>query len=404
MKDIESFCQYFYRDALIPVYIYKNHNWVTSIPTQSPITRPPAIYLETLWQQTSPVSYITTSFHSFFGCIRFKEDPSIQFVIGPVSNVPYSEEVLRMMHREYFVSPNERKGFYAFFSNISTMTLKSFLNKLLFFQYALNQTPLLLPNIIDTNLSQTLCSIANEQAETMYRDKENGSFNNSYEIEQKLTSLIENGNVEEFKNYASDISNIHEGIIASNPIRQAKNTSIVMITLATRAAIRGGLPKDTAFQLSDLYIQKTEQLTTMESIYQLNYNALYDFTCRVSESQIPVASDDAIQKAIHYVLENTNVRLTVSDVASYLGFSRSYFSHRFKQTLGFDLSAFIVRCKLEESKYLLAYTEKSISEISNYLCFSSQSHFQTVFKKQYGTTPYDYRKNPQTLQKRHLIR
>lgn len=59
--------------------------------------------------------------------------------------------------------------------------------------------------------------------------------------------------------------------------------------------------------------------------------------------------------------------------------------------MGFDLSTFIMRCKLEEAKSLLTYTNKSLSEISSYLCFSSQSYFQNVFKKKYGLTPKQYR-------------
>ncbi len=394
MQNIEVFCQYFYRDSLIPVYVYKNHKLTASYPEQTLITQPPAPYLDFLWQQTASISYITTNFYSFFGCIQLKEDASIQLVIGPVSSVPYSQEILRMMYREYFIVKEDRKSFDTYFFNISTMTLSSFYNKMLFFHYALNQIPLALSDIIDMNQGQVPDNIAAKQAENIYLNKENGSFNNSYEIEQKLIHIVESGNVEALKNFTADSITIHEGIIASNPIRQAKNTAIVMITLATRAAIRGGIPIDNAFQLSDLYIQNVEQFTTIESIYNINQRALYDFTCRVSESKIPVTSDDAIQKAIHYIIKNTNIRLTVSDVASYLGFSRSYFTHRFKQTLGFDLSAFIVRCKLEESRYLLAYTNKSISDISNYLCFSSQSHFQTAFKKQYGITPLGYRKDP----------
>ncbi|WP_443647436.1 helix-turn-helix domain-containing protein [Blautia sp.] len=42
-----------------------------------------------------------------------------------------------------------------------------------------------------------------------------------------------------------------------------------------------------------------------------------------------------------------------------------------------------MRCKLKEGKELLQYTNKSIS---TFLCFSSQSHFQTAFKKQFGMT------------------
>ena len=48
---------------------------------------------------------------------------------------------------------------------------------------------------------------------------------------------------------------------------------------------------------------------------------------------------------------------------------------------------------LEEAKNLLSFTNKSLSEISNYLCFSSQAYFQNVFKKNYGMTPLQYRGN-----------
>lgn len=68
---------------------------------------------------------------------------------------------------------------------------------------------------------------------------------------------------------------------------------------------------------------------------------------------------------------------------------------RFKEELGIHIGAFITSCKLEEAKTLLTYSDKSLSEISNYLCFSSQSYFQNVFKKQYGITPMQHRKNTQ---------
>ena len=65
--------------------------------------------------------------------------------------------------------------------------------------------------------------------------------------------------------------------------------------------------------------------------------------------------------------------------------------NKFKKELGFDVCSFIMRCKLEEAKSLLTYSDKTLSEISNYLCFSSQAYFQTVFKKKYGLTPTQYR-------------
>ena len=56
------------------------------------------------------------------------------------------------------------------------------------------------------------------------------------------------------------------------------------------------------------------------------------------------------------------------------------------------IGAYITHCRLREAKALLRYTDKSLGEISSYLCFSSQSHFQNVFKKHIGRTPLEYRK------------
>ena len=51
-------------------------------------------------------------------------------------------------------------------------------------------------------------------------------------------------------------------------------------------------------------------------------------------------------------------------MADYVGISPSYLSLKFKKELGFHLSDFIMHSKLEEAKGLLAFTDKTISEIS----------------------------------------
>ncbi|MFR4882333.1 MAG: helix-turn-helix domain-containing protein [Coprococcus sp.] len=52
----------------------------------------------------------------------------------------------------------------------------------------------------------------------------------------------------------------------------------------------------------------------------------------------------------------------------------------------------MLRCKPEEGRRLLQFTNKPISTISTFLCFSGQNHFQTAFKKQFGITPNEYRR------------
>jgi len=148
---------------------------------------------------------------------------------------------------------------------------------------------------------------------------------------------------------------------------------------------------ESAYQLSDVYIQQMEKLQSLETIFNLQYQMLFDFTERVLASNIPTGISLVVYECINYINANTNQPITVKDLATNVHKSRSFISRKFMQELGFGINDFINIRKIEEAKYLLTYSNKSISEISFYLCFSSQSYFQNVFKKKIGLTPNEYR-------------
>ena len=89
----------------------------------------------------------------------------------------------------------------------------------------------------------------------------------------------------------------------------------------------------------------------------------------------------------HHISE----RIGADEVADALYMSRPYLSARFIRETGMSLTDYILREKTEEAKKLLRYTDKPILAVSEYLGFSSQSHFTRVFKKITGLTPGKYR-------------
>lgn len=237
-------------------------------------------------------------------------------------------------------------------------------------------------------------SVASLHSTKSYDAKEMALFHNTYHYEQLYLDYIRNGNVEGLKKFFPNAFSIQAGQLADNTLRHAKNILIVSVTLATRCAIEGGLDIESAYQLSDIYIQESEKLQNTDALYHMQYNMLLDFTRRVAQAQIPHDTTSDIYKCIQYIKQHTNQAISTSDVAAYIGKSRSHLSRCFKKELGFEMSEFIMRCKLEEAKSLLTYTDKSLSEISSYLCFSSQAYFQNVFKKKFGVTPNEYRRRP----------
>ena len=390
--NIQGFLEMYYADSNIPTYLYKQGTPVFCVPSQTELTFPPKKYLDILMEKQERISYCSTEYGIYYGCIRIDYYPESRLIFGPLGNIPFSDADLRKIYDDYLVSEEQRNDFREFLGKIPQISLASFLTKLAFVNYCLHMEKLSVCDFLPYDASEI--SDASSIAEENYEIQESFYHNKSYEIEALTLNLIRSGNPQGFLELKINETHYHVGVTAPTALRQLKNSIIIVTTLSTRAAIDGGLDYDTAYQLSDKFIQNAEKLQNADSLYELLSKIGYTFAEKVYEAKIPATSNDRIQKAIRFIQQNLNQHITVEDVADHVGFSRSYFSAYFKQELGFSVSAFILRCKLEKGRELLLYTDKPLSIISNYLCFSSQSHFQTAFKKQFGMTPMEYRKNP----------
>ena len=389
INSLNNFLKMLYLDSNIPSYLYhvSEQRFIHTEPEQSSLTYPPEKYLSRLLEHSGHISYVATEYGSYFGCLAADNNPNIRFIFGPVALSPYSKSEFHQMYIDYVVPQELRLEFSDFFLRIPQFSLNSFLVKLTFINYCLNDEMLsaweLLPH--RTPVVRT--------TDALYERKTESIHNYSYKIESVIRENISTGKPESISqlDFNEPFANI--GNIGPTMLRHLKNMTIVTITLDTRAAIDGGLDTDVAYQLSDSFIQTTESLSDPDALYELMGQVAYTFAERVKEAKIPISSDEIIQSAIRFIQQNVCEHITVKDVAEHIGFSRSYFSTYFKSKLGFSVNAFIMRCKMKEAKQLLKYTDKSINTISSYLCFSNQSHFQSQFKKHFGITPLQYRKN-----------
>lgn len=388
--NMKNFLKMYYLDNNIPMYIYADHTFDTCVPQQTSLTFPPQKYIDILISKPDRISYCATDYGVYFGCLRLDFDITKYLIIGPVSNVPYSKDTLLNMYRDYVISNENKDEFHDFLKRIPHISKFSLISKLVFINYCIYEE-VKTPSDFLTDYSSPK-ALSPEIVQTNYDKKENYVYNKSYVLEEAILKLVRTGNIEGFNSLLFNDDNFHIGVTGNNAIRQLKNNIIIITTLCTRAAIDGGLEYDTAYELSDHFIQLTEQTDNPDILYELLSKIAYTFAEKVSQAQTPTSADGRLQKAILYIKQNTNQHITVGDVARYVGFSKSYFSTYFKENLGFSVRDFILRCKLEEGRRLLQFTNKPISTISTFLCFSSQSHFQTAFKKQFGMTPNEYRR------------
>ena len=88
-----------------------------------------------------------------------------------------------------------------------------------------------------------------------------------------------------------------------------------------------------------------------------------------------------------------NFNRSPSDFISEISYSYSYIAKEFKKHLGCSIVTYLTTVKLNYARELLLHTDISMLEISSRLGFSSLSHFNHIFKRAYGKTPKEVRKN-----------
>lgn len=181
------------------------------------------------------------------------------------------------------------------------------------------------------------------------------------------------------------------GTLSANPVTNIKYHFVIAAAMMARHCIDNGMEHNLSFRLSDFYIQKLDSIQTVEEVVKLHDEMSLDYTSRMHQLQKERIISKAIVMCTEYIYNHLHDRITVNTLAAETELSPSYLSRLFKKEMGVSVSDFIREKKIERAQNLLKYSDFSLIEISNYLAFSSQSHFIQTFEKQVGMTPKKYR-------------
>lgn len=106
---------------------------------------------------------------------------------------------------------------------------------------------------------------------------------------------------------------------------------------------------------------------------------------------------DIYRKALQYIKEHYTEGITVADVSKHINYSESYFGYAFKKKYKMSVSQYVRELQLAKSKDLLENTSFSVSSVASYVGFDDFNYFSALFKKHFGLSPKEYRKQHSTL-------
>lgn len=318
-------------------------------------------------------------------------DDQTIYLIGPVRIIP-TPEFVHIIGNEYAMNFNS--------TNISCVDINDLIDDLiliydLFHEPMLEREDVLRQNCISR---QVAIDIQTDLSNIIFENQEYGRKHNPYDQERREFSSIRNGNVEQLRqSWAEDyIGTV--GTLAHDPVRHAKNNGIVLVTLACRAAMEGGMLPELAYSLSDSYICRIEDTADPHTALMLGREAELQYTQAVHDLMhqkkdlAQTEQNPLIDICKDYIFSHLHQKILVAEIAAAMHVNPDYLSHTFKKNEGISLSSFILNEKINLVKNLLIYSKYTYIEIANYLGFASQSHLGRQFKACVGVTLGEYRK------------
>lgn len=220
---------------------------------------------------------------------------------------------------------------------------------------------------------------------------------NPYDQELREFTAIELGDITLLKQSLLEDYTGTIGTLAKDEVRHMRNRGIVVITLACRSAIRGGLLPEIAFSMSDVFIQKLEEVSDTAVLLNMMHQFEFQYAEMVAdlnagkEGRTKKELNPRVEQCKDYIFKHLHGKISVSDIAGELYLNPNYLSEIFRREEGITLTTFILKEKVNLTKNLLTYSPYTYSEIAAYLGFSSQSHLGKIFKKHVGMTMKQYR-------------
>ncbi len=173
-------------------------------------------------------------------------------------------------------------------------------------------------------------------------------------------------------------------------IERIRPRIIELIVVLSRASIDAGADSREIFLYNDTYMQQINNFSDIEELSIWITGVMHRFI-QHSFDFAQIKHSDVVFKAMEYIRQNYDRKLSLDDIAQHVYLSRSYLSSLFREEAGQTLFSYINQVRVEKSKLFLMDPSISLAEAAALCGFEDQSYFTKVFRKHTGLSPKQYR-------------
>lgn len=104
--------------------------------------------------------------------------------------------------------------------------------------------------------------------------------------------------------------------------------------------------------------------------------------------------ENYLRKALQYIDMNYSEKISISQIANYVGIDRKYLHYIFKKKLDIGPQQYLITFRMFKASIFLEDKNLSIADISKIVGYENPLNFSKMFKKIIGVSPKEYKKNP----------
>ncbi len=219
-----------------------------------------------------------------------------------------------------------------------------------------------------------------------------------YSFENELMEAVTQGQIHKENELMGAFSESHLERRISDPVRNAKNYSIIMNTLLRKAAERGGVHPMYLDRMSSDFAAKIESLASLSDSYELMLDMFRSY-CKLVRKYSMQGLSPIVRKTVLMIDADLSADLSLGTLAAAQNVSSGYLSTIFKKETEKTVSEYIREKRINAAKQLLSTTHLQVQTIALHCGIMDVQYFTKLFKKETGITPKEYREYTKNIQK-----
>ena len=212
-----------------------------------------------------------------------------------------------------------------------------------------------------------------------------------YDSENELLRVVAAGQVLRAERLLNGFIPTHFARRAADPVRDIKNYCIIGNTLMRKAAEQGGVHPVYLDEISSAFAKRIEGLSAVEAGEGLFSDMVRSY-CRLVRKHTAQHYSPQVEKAVLFIDADLSQDLSLGTIAENLNISAGYLSSVFRKETGKTVTEYVNEKRTEHAAALLRGSSLQVQTVAQYCGIPDVNYFSKIFKRRYGVTPREYRR------------